>query len=184
MKTFQLSILLVLGILAAGCSDKRKPNIELIQDMMEMPNVKAQEYDKSSPNNSGSRVPPENTVPRGFQPYAYGQDFEGAKANRNPLAGQMESEILITGQKYYNTNCLVCHGVDGEGAEKSSVSQFMALKPPTLLSDKVRNWTDGQMYHVITVGQGVMGPYAAHIPQAYRWQVVNYVRYLQNKAKK
>jgi hypothetical protein len=31
------------------------------------------------------------------------------------------------------------------------------------------------------MGQGVMGPYASHIPQKYRWQVVNYIRHLQKK---
>lgn len=184
MKKLMKFTLILAAVSLAACSDKSKPNVELIQDFMETPAVKAQEYDENSPNHSGMRVPPDNTVPRGFQPYAYANDFEGAKANKNPFAGQMESEILIVGQKYYNTNCLVCHGANGEGAEKSSVSQFMALKPPTLLSDKVKGWTDGHLYHVITMGQGVMGPYASHIPNHYRWQVVNYIRFLQNKANK
>jgi len=28
-----------------------------------------------------------------------------------------------------------------------------------------------------------MGPYASHIPQKYRWQVVNYIRHLQQTDK-
>lgn len=176
--------LVILPFLTACNMDKSKPNVEVIQDFMETPSIKAQEYDQNSPDHRGMRVPPENTVPRGFEPYKYAKDIEGAKANRNPLAGDMSQDVLSTGQKYYNTNCMVCHGVKGEGGANSSVAQFMALKPPTLLSDKVMNWSDGNIYHVITMGQGVMGPYASHIPPQFRWQVVNYIRSLQKEAKK
>ncbi len=174
-------IFLLIPFLAACNLDKSKPNIELIQDMMKTPAVKAQSYDESSPHQSGMRVPPDHTVPRGFHPYAYAADYEGAVKQKNPLAGDMSEAVLLTGMKYFNTNCKVCHGAHGQGGANgvSTVAEFMALKPPSLMSDKIRNWTDGNIYHVITMGQGVMGPYATHIPQQYRWQVVNYVRYLQ-----
>lgn len=163
-----------------------KPNVEVIQDMMESPAIKAQEYDETSPNHSGMRVPPENTVPKGFEPYKYGADVEAAsKGLKNPIPGQFDEAAMLTGQKYFETNCAVCHGFKGEGGEasKSSVSALMALKPPPVVSDKVKAWTDGQLYHVITMGQGVMGPYASHVPQKYRWQVVNYIRFLEKQAK-
>ncbi|MES3036493.1 MAG: cytochrome c [Bdellovibrionota bacterium] len=162
-----------------------EPNVEIIQDMMVSPAVKAQEYDESSPGGSGMRVPPDNTAPVGFQPYEYATNPEGAaKELKNPFTGDSSQEVVMTGQKYYETNCMICHGMHGEGSEKSSVAQFMALKPPPLVSDKVKGYSDGQLYHVITVGQGVMGPYAQNIPQAYRWQVVNYVRHLQKDSHK
>ncbi len=176
--------LLILPFLTACSFDKSKPNIELIQDFMESPALKAQEYDATAPNNSAMRLPPDNTVPRGFKPYAFAKDYEGALKQVNPLAGDMSESVLNVGMKYYNTNCMVCHGTHGEGSEKSSVSQLMALKPPTLLSDKIRNWSDGNIFHVVTMGQGVMGPYASHIPARYRWQVVNYIRHLQKQDKK
>jgi len=172
----------------SGCGARgNKPNVEIIQDMMESPAIKAQEYDESSPHHSGMRVPPEKTVPQGYQAYLYTTDVEGAAKNlKNPLAGQMDEETLLVGQKMYETNCMVCHGMKGEGgvAAQSSVSEKMALKPPAVISDKVRAWPDGHLYHVISVGQGVMGPYAAHIPQKYRWQVVNYIRFLEKQAGK
>lgn len=177
-----------LSILALSSCGPRgnKPNVEIIQDMMETPAIKAQEYDENSPHGSGMRVPPEHTAPVGFEPYKYGNDVEAAsKGLKNPLAGQTEDDIMLTGQKYYETNCAVCHGFKGEGGEaaKSVVSSKMALKPPAVVSDKVKGWTDGHLYHVITMGQGVMGPYASHIPQKYRWQVVNYIRFLEKQAK-
>lgn len=183
-RSFILGSFMALGLTACNM-DKSKPNIELIQDMMESPAIKAQEYDPASPNGSGMRMPPENTVPRGFEPYPFAKDPEGAKSNKNPFSGQMTEDVLMVGQKYYNTNCLICHGQHGEGgvAAQSTVSELMALKPPPVTSDKIKGWTDGNIYHVITMGQGVMGPYASHIPEPYRWQVVNYIRHLQKEAK-
>ncbi|AHI05617.1 hypothetical protein BDW_05555 [Bdellovibrio bacteriovorus W] len=163
-----------------------KPNVELIQDMMESPAIKAQEFEAGAPHNRGMRVPPEGTTPVGFEHYKYATDVEGASKNlRNPLAGKMDEATLLVGQKFYETNCTICHGAKGEGgvAAGSTVSEKMALKPPAVISDKVKGWTDGHLYHVITMGQGVMGPYASHIPQEYRWQVVNYIRFLEKQSK-
>lgn len=177
----------VLVVAAVGCGPSgNKPNVELIQDMMVSPALKAQSYDEDSPFNSSMRVPPEGTAPLGFETYRYPTDVEAAAKNlKNPLAGQMDEEILLVGQKFYETNCTLCHGAKGEGgvASKSSISALMALKPPAVVSDKVKGWTDGHLYHVISMGQGVMGPYASHIPQKYRWQVVNYIRFLEKQSK-
>lgn len=183
----KLTTLALLGtaVVFTSACDKSKPNVEVIQDMMETPALRAQSYDEASPHHSAMRVPPEGTVPVGFAPYRYKGDVEGAAKNlQNPYAGKMDADTLLVGQKFYETNCTVCHGMHGEGGEaaRSVVSAKMALKPPTLNSDKVRAWPDGHLYHVITEGQGVMGPYASHIPQAYRWQVVNYIRFLQKQA--
>lgn len=177
--------LTVLALSSCGPSGN-KPNVEVIQDMMESPAIKAQEYDESSPFHRGMRVPPENTVPVGFEPYKYGTDVEAASKNlKNPLAGKVDEDTLIVGQKFYETNCALCHGYKGEGgvAAKATLTDKMALKPPPVVSDKVKAWTDGHLYHVITMGQGVMGPYASHIPQKYRWQVVNYIRFLEKQSK-
>ena len=189
MKRSTVNILMTLAAatvamsLLSSCKDSSKPNVELIQDMMESPAIKPQEFDESSPNHSGMRVPPEGTQPVGFEPYRYANDVAGAAKNDNPLAGDFSEDVLKTGMKFYVTNCAICHGEKGEGGEKLPVGEKMALKPPSFHTDKVMKWTDGQIYHVITMGQGVMGPYASHIPQKYRWQVVNYVRFLQKEYK-
>jgi mono/diheme cytochrome c family protein len=183
MKKLIFSLLafgLVSGLLTA--CDPSKPNIELIQDQMEQESVKAQEYDDFFADHAGgARVPPEHTKPIGFKHYAYAKDAEGAARNPNPLAGNVSSDVLLTGQKFYETHCMVCHGMDLKAQSDLALSGKYPLKIPALDSDKIKGWSDGQIYHVITVGQGVMGPYASHIPQSARWQVVNYIRYLQKK---
>lgn len=179
----QISAILLLSLALAACQGGDKPNIELIQDMMESPALKAQEADPGAPNNAAMRVPPENTVPVGFKPYPYGMDVDAAKQNKNPLAGDFSEPVLLAGMKSYETNCMICHAQHGEGGDKQSVSEFMALKAPTLLSDKVKNMTDGHLYHIVTMGQGVMGGYATQVPQSVRWQLVNYIRHLQKDHK-
>ncbi len=184
LKLLTTVLLLTTFVVASGCSKNTAlPNIEVIQDMMESPAIKPQEYDENSPNHSGMRVPPTGTQPVGFTPYKYATNFDEAAKNKNPLAADMSEETLKVGLKFYQTNCLLCHGAKGQGSENSSIAQKMASKPPSLLTEKIVKWSDGQIYHVITMGQGTMGPYASHIPQAYRWQVVNYVRHLQQEAK-
>jgi cytochrome c553 len=177
-------ILVAFSLALSGCgASGNHANVELIQDMMESPAVKAQEFDETSPHGSGMRVPPDGTIPTNFTPYKHKGDVEGASKMPNPMSGTMTPEVLVVGQKYFETNCAVCHGQKAAGNPDSNVVKNMALKPPTLLSEKVRGYTDGHIYHVITEGQGVMGPYASHIPQAYRWQVVNYIRFLQKETK-
>lgn len=171
------------GLVAAtlvGCGGGDKPNIELIQDFMESPALKAQEADETAPNGIGNRVPPSNTVPVGFKPYAHKGDLAGADKMINPFADSTDSAVVMKGQKVYETHCMVCHGQKGKG--DGPVSVKMALKPPSVLSDKVKGWTDGHIYHVITEGQGLMNPYAAHVPQDVRWQLVNYIRFLQKNS--
>ena len=156
-----------------------KPNVELFQDMMESPADKPQKYDDFfKDSHTSARVPPEHTQPVGFKPYKWGIDAAKAGVeNKNPLAGMSSQEILMAGQKFYETNCMACHGMKGVG--NGPVSAKYPLKIPSLVSDKIKGWSDGSIYHVITMGQGTMGPYASHIPQASRWQVVNYIRQLQ-----
>lgn len=181
------SSLVLTAALMVGCNiDKSKPNIELVQDMMESPAIKAQEYDATSPNGVGMRIPVEGTVPVGFVKENLSDLTVAEKELKNPFSGDTSKDVLMTGQKFFVTNCGVCHGNKGEGAveAKSSIGELMPLKPPAVNNEKITGWTDAHIYFVISKGQGLMGPYASHIPKKYRWQVVNYIRHLQQEAKK
>lgn len=183
ISTFMMFVLFGGALALTACQGGKEPNIEFIQDMMESPAIKAQEYDETSPHHSGMRVPAEGTVPVGFTPYKYGTNVElASKELKNPIANPTDDDLFV-GMKMYETNCAICHGHKGEGGEaaKSSIAELMALKPPSLLTDKARAFTDGHLYHIITMGQGVMLPYASHVPQASRWQLVDYIRQLQKK---
>jgi hypothetical protein len=171
-------IFFLLFIVTACGPRGNEPNVELIQDMMVQGAIKAQRYDEFFPNGISELVPPEHTQPVGFKPYKYGFNADLAeKELRNPYAGQMSPEVLLVGQQNFETNCMVCHGRQGKG--DGPISSKFPIKIPALVSDKIKGWSDARIYHTITMGQGVMGSYAAQVHQKSRWQVVNYIRSLQ-----
>ena len=115
------------------------------------------------------------TVPRGFEPYPYTKDPEAAgRELKNPL--EPTKTVLVRGQAVFNTYCIVCHGPRGEG-NGYIIPKFP--QPPSLQSDKVRGWPDGRIYHVITIGQGLMPSYASQVSTGDRWAAILYVRVLQ-----
>jgi mono/diheme cytochrome c family protein len=181
-------VLTLVATATVGCTPKHpelhsEPNVELIQDMMDQPAIKPQHFMPSTPEVGASRLPPEGTVPVGYKPYPYHLDpITAAKMLKNPLAGQMSPEVLEQGRKRFETFCAVCHGYQGKG--DGPVSVKMALKPPPLISDKIKNVPDGAIFHIISDGQGVMSSYAYQlVNEKDRWAIVNYVRSLQKLAK-
>lgn len=170
---------LALCFVFTGCNDPKKPNVELIQDMMESPALKEQDFDPSDPNGKSVRTPPEGTVPQGYKPYLFkGKPLEAEAKLVNPLKDDFSPETLSLGKAKFEIYCSVCHGHQGAG--DGTVAEKMALKPPSLLSSKIVDYKDGRIFHIITDGQGVMLSYQAQIPgEKERWAIVNYVRHLQ-----
>jgi mono/diheme cytochrome c family protein len=143
--------------------------------MMEQPKLKAQQPSGLFKNHIGMRMPVEGTVARGFLPYPYkGHPDEAGKYLVNPL--QPTTEVIDRGRSKFLTFCSPCHGNFGLG---DSRLQGQFPNPPTLHSDKVRNWPDGNIYHVITEGQNAMPSYASQIARDDRWAIVQYIRVLQ-----
>jgi mono/diheme cytochrome c family protein len=152
--------------------------MEYMPDMYRQWSLQAQEYDSTTVNGVGMRQPVAGTVPRGYEPYTLGKmDTVQAAELVNPL--ERTEEVLESGRKYFNTYCIVCHGALGDG-RGFIVPKF--TQPPSLLSDKIRNWPDGRIYHVITLGQGLMPSYASQVLPRQRWAIIHYVRALQRAA--
>jgi mono/diheme cytochrome c family protein/uncharacterized membrane protein YsdA (DUF1294 family) len=143
--------------------------------MMEQPKLNPQHKTELFADGFGMRTPVEGTVARGHLPYLYkGNQPDAAKYLVNPLLPSKEN--LNKGQIKYNTYCSPCHGFFGKGDSRLR-GQFPA--PPSLHSDKVRNWKDGDIFHVITMGQNIMPSYASQITEEERWQIILYIRALQ-----
>ena len=122
------------------------------------------------------RVPVEGTVARGFIPYEYkGVPDSLIKVFYvNPLP--VTKDIIERGKKRFDTYCSPCHGYFAKGDSRLR-GQFPA--PPTLHSDKVRNWDDGHIYNVITNGQNNMPSYEKQVSRDDRWAIIHYLRVLQ-----
>lgn len=145
--------------------------------MMEQPRFNVQSTTNYFEDGHSMRLPVQGSVARGFIPYPY---LLGANADSigkfliNPLFNSKAT--LELGKKKYLTFCSPCHGNFGNGDSRLK-GQFP--NPPTLHSDKIRNWSDGAIFHTITVGQNVMPAYQNQISRDERWAVVKYIRTLQ-----
>jgi len=122
----------------------------------------------------GMRKPVAGTVARGFIPYPYLGQAAPKEVLTNPLLPT--EDVLALGKRKFNTFCSPCHGYTADGDSRLR-GQFPS--PPTLHTDKVRNYPDGMIYHIITNGQNAMPSYAYQVSREERWAIINYVRVLQ-----
>lgn len=109
-------------------------------------------------------------------------------ALRNPVPADARS--LENGRKYYQINCAVCHGLAGGAAPTAPGGAAMGdgpvagpkygMYPPSLRTDRVRGFTDGYIWGIIRNGRGVMPSYD-RIEEMDRWDVINYIRALQQQ---
>ena len=179
---FYFGLLCGMATIFTGCTcegGKNRTDFELFHDMIKQKNIKAQEGDETG---TFMRVPPDNTRARNKVYYPYKDDPEGAeKKLKNPFAGELSPELIGIGKRQYERACIYCHGPTGEGEGK--VAKKMTVKPPSLLTEKAINYSDGKMYHIIHEGQGLMGSYRKQVRgEKQRWALVNYIRMLQKQA--
>ena len=101
-------------------------------------------------------------------------------ALRAALARQRFDASLARGGDVYRKFCVTCHGPQGAGDGPVTGRGFPP--PPSMLTGKSLQMKDGQLFHILTYGQGSMAPLAAQMSRDDRWAVINYVRDLQSKA--
>ncbi len=139
------------------------------------PRVDPQTDSKFFKDGFSMRRPVEGTVARGFMPYEFkGMPDSLVVVTPNPLP--VTQKVLDLGKKRFDTYCSPCHGYYGKGDSRLR-GQFPA--PPSLHSQKVTNWKDANIYHVITNGQNTMPSYASSISRDDRWAIIHYLRVLQ-----
>jgi mono/diheme cytochrome c family protein len=86
---------------------------------------------------------------------------------------------LEAGKISYDVYCLPCHG--DRGAGNGPVNEKL-LVTPSLLTEQARRYSDGYLYTIIRHGRGIMPAYGDRIAGDRRWDLVNYVRVLQEVA--
>jgi mono/diheme cytochrome c family protein len=142
--------------------------------MMEQDKLNPQHSSELFSDGFGMRTPVEGTVAKGFIPYPYMGQTNPTEVLSNPFLPTKENIELGKGK--YFTYCSPCHGYFADGDSRLR-GQFP--NPPTLHSNRAREFSDGMIYHIITNGQNVMPSYASQITREERWAIVNYVRVLQ-----
>lgn len=176
-----------MAALALGCTrDPNDPGIQYAPEMYESIPYEPYKQVKDSitpfANKQTMQMPPDGTVPRGG--YLEGFELAGGDSMRthpdviaypNPIA--KTPEVMLEGEVLYQRFCAACHGKNGKG--DGPVTKNPAIKPSPYDSDKLKVYTDGQIYHTIMYGQGVMGSYKSQVQYEDRWKIVHYVRTLQ-----
>lgn len=97
----------------------------------------------------------------------------------NPQSATEQS--VSNGSKNYQIYCAVCHGENAKG-NGIIVTKGHGFYPVDLTSDSVAQRTDGFIYAYIVYGGKVMMPaYGENISDDDAWDIVNYIRSLQQQ---
>lgn len=90
-------------------------------------------------------------------------------ARVNPLA--VDPHAIPAGRQLYLDHCAQCHKSDARGDGR---------KKPSLLTESVRNATDGDLEWFLRQGDLRHGmPSWSSLPEAQRWQIIAYLRTLK-----
>ena len=132
-------------------------------DMQFQPSVDYQE---------GPRLlPPEGAVSTS------GQTLVIDALSRNPV--QPGEISLQRGEILYSLHCALCHGLRGEGG--GPLEDFYEDRQPSDLTTRnIVAQFDGSLFRTISQGLGQMPGLAENLTPRERWDVINYVRSLQN----
>lgn len=189
-----LMILLIVVVIPTVATrvDYTKPNIEFMPDMKYTPAWTAFQQNSHFANGQTLQTPVTGTIARGLLPLHFkptkedalraGMELSNPHRDSAGDAAQLQ-ESIRRGSDTYRVFCISCHGVAGAG--DGPVAKRGFPPPPSLLTGNSLKMKDGQLFHILTYGQGSMSGFAGQIPRERRWDAINYVRSLQpptNKA--
>jgi len=107
-----------------------------------------------------------------FQSFAQNNwDVPADKKSKNSNI-EFNSGTAKEGEGIYNTNCKSCHGDIG----KNNSLQSLKPVPPDLSSAQSKALLDGELFHILNVGRGLMPSFKEVLPESDRWKVIAYMR--------
>src|SRR5687768_11662835 len=163
---------------ARGCTSSRPP-IHLNPSMDNQPKVRAQSASAFFYDGSAMRQPIPGTVAIGGlkedTAFFTGKSADGQFVAAIPVT--VDENVLERGRDRYTIYCQPCHDARGDG--KGILFQRGNVPTATFHQEKMLKYSDGQIFDIMTNGQGLMPAYRWPIPPADRWAIVAYVRGLQ-----
>jgi mono/diheme cytochrome c family protein len=163
---------------ARGCTSSRPP-IHLNPSMDNQPKVRSQSASMFFFDGASMRQPIPGTVAIGElkedAAFFTGKSADGQFVGTIPVA--VDDAMVERGRQRYTIYCQPCHDARGDG--KGILFQRGNVPTATFHQEKILKYTDGQIFDVITNGQGLMASYRWPVPPADRWAIVAYVRGLQ-----
>jgi mono/diheme cytochrome c family protein len=177
--SIRIALFILTGIIVLSCDRGRNiPGYDFLPDMVYS---KAYEAYSSNPvfnDSTNQQIPVPGTMPKGMIAFSY----DVLPENRL-LAGQtfLSTEIMtmkqvFEGKKLYETFCVNCHGINGKSDGFLVTSGKLPVKPANLNDPRLVQSSRGELFHVVTVGFGLMGSYGAMVSESDRWKIVEYVK--------
>lgn len=178
-----------------------QPPIEIFPDMDRQPKVKAQTPSQFFADGRAARKPVEGTVPLGYampqgkpsehpetggSPYNHivfsggPSYYETGKMGDNWGTGmpmEVTPAIMLRGQQRFGIYCAVCHGATGAG--NGIAHKFGLGTVQSVVQDRIKVMSDGEIFNTITHGKNTMLGYGDRIQVPDRWAIIAYVRALQ-----
>ena len=97
-------------------------------------------------------------------------------APENPV--EADEVSISRGETLFKLNCVMCHGVTGEG--NGQIAALLANKPANLTLDVTQSKSDGALFLTLTNGvTDRMPSMIENLTVRDRWDVVNYIRTLK-----
>jgi hypothetical protein len=183
-KYMQVSILLFSSFLYSCDRNRNNPGWDYFNDMAYSASYQTYSTNPNYPDKMTMRAPVEGTIPRDFIPFGYTIDPESRiKAGKellNPF--KPDSVVISRGKKVYTIFCTGCHGIKGIGDGHLYSSGLYPMKPRNLSGSAGARLKDGEIFHSITLGFGSMGAHGSQILPDDRWELILYIRKLQEDA--
>ena len=198
MQTQYPLLAISLMLMFASCtSDPNSPGIEYMPDMYRSPAVEAyvdygedpyyvtEEFASTQRNTMSARLPAAGSIAykgddKAFAlPYPYPNTPEGYEAAGVNLHSPLvtSDENTAAGAIIFTQMCTQCHGEEGKGDGAISRNGHIAGIPD--YATKLKDLTEGKMYHTLQFGKGLMGSHASQLSQKERWLVIEYIKVLQ-----
>ena len=202
---FFLVCIAVVSVLGFRGTRTTNPPIMIFPDMDYQPKVRPQAPLGFFTDNRGTRPPVPGTVPIGYEmpaPQSPGNVGAPALPRSTPHAdlaftagtdylntGKMGAtwgtgipmpvspEMMQRGAERFNINCAICHGPTAAG--DGIVKQYGMATIVSLLDQRIRDMSDGEIFHTITHGKNTMFGYGHNVTVHDRWAIIAYLRALQ-----
>lgn len=129
------------------------------------------------------RGKPANTIPYGTGKIQYPpkeNDFVIADKLVNKV--EKNEDSLIRGKRSFNVNCMVCHGKIGE-ADYAPMPAGAQMGAVNLVDPLYHTYTDGRLFTTIHNGHIIMPAVGWKISENESWDIVNYIRSMQEASK-
>ncbi len=169
----------------AGFRGGRSPDppLEIFPDMDRQLKLRPQAGSGFFGNGRSSQPQVEGTVARGapWEDIPLHTGMEPGTTNFvEAIPVPVDLPLLERGRERYAIHCAPCHGALGDG--RGVATRYGMVAVASFHDPRLVGMPPGEIFHTITHGKNLMGPYGPDIGIRDRWAIAAYLRALQRAA--